>query len=93
MKSTPPPPPIPARSPSLRRTFQSLLRGLILLTLGFVLAMTAGLIYRAESRDWQQRQAEVTHNLGLRIRAFLEQTTNHLQAFALIGMDEATRHP
>ena len=91
--SSHPPPSVPRAPATLQRTFQSLLRGLILLTLALVLALTAGLIYRTESREWQQRQAEVAHNLSLRIQAFLEQTANHLQAFALIGVDEATQHP
>ncbi len=95
MTSTPQPPsPASSRAPaSLRRTFQRLLRGLILLSLAFILLATATLIYQNESRSWHERQAEVTHNLAMSVQTYLQQTVNNLHAFALLGQDEASQHP
>ncbi|WP_322807108.1 cache domain-containing protein, partial [Thermanaerothrix sp.] len=83
-----------SRSPaSLRRTFQRLLRGLLLITLAFILLATATLIYRTESRDWHNRQLEAAQTLAVRVQADLQQMTTNLQAFALIGLDEAAQRP
>jgi diguanylate cyclase (GGDEF)-like protein len=83
-----------SRSPaSLRRTFQRLLRGLLLITLAFILLATATLIYRSESRDWHYRQLEAAQNLATRVQAYLQQMTTNLQAFALVGLDEAGQQP
>ncbi|MCX8024068.1 MAG: diguanylate cyclase [Thermanaerothrix sp.] len=86
--------PLPSHSPaSLRRTFQRLLRGLLLITLVFILLTTATLIYRTESLDWHNRQLEAARYLATRVQAYLQQMTTNLQALALIGLDEAGQQP
>lgn len=80
-------------SASLRRTFQRLLQGLLLITLAFILLATATLIYRTEDRDWYDRQLEAAQNLATRVQADLQQMTANLQAFALVGLDEAGQQP